>query len=41
MLADRDTSACPVWVLDSQPGLVGPGQVPDVERVLKAVEVWM
>lgn len=30
---------CPVWVLDSQPGLVPADQVPDVQRVLDAVQV--
>eukprot|EP00892_Ulva_mutabilis_P005296 jgi/Ulvmu1/3138/UM015_0178.1 len=29
---------CPVWVLDSQPGTVASDQVPDVQRVLDAVQ---
>jgi alpha-beta hydrolase superfamily lysophospholipase len=29
------------WVLDSQPGEVPAGMVPDVERVLEAIEVCL
>jgi hypothetical protein len=29
-----------LWVLDSQPGTVAPDMVPDVTRVLEAVQVW-
>ena len=29
-----------VWILDSQPGTVGPDVMPDVTRVLQAVQVW-
>lgn len=28
-----------VWILDSQPGKVGPDLMPDVTRVLQAVKV--
>lgn len=33
------SAPCEVWVLDSQPGEVQPGMVPDVDLVLEAVKV--
>ena len=39
LAATSDRQASSVWVLDSQPGPVAPDQVPDVQRVLDAVQV--